>query len=105
MEMSIINEVLNQTHSIMDFLRQKIVCIFDQAFYMRAAEITWKQEHNIENRGFHIICNLLSSFRKRFPDASLRDLFVESGMITEGSLSAVMEMHNYSHDIRFHKIV
>ena len=47
-------------------------------------------------RVFHTICNLLSTIGKRFQDAGLRDLSVESGVIAEGSISGVMEGHKYN---------
>ena len=94
----------------MDTLELKeIVCVFDQALYAKAAEITWKHEKfkNLILRmgAFHTICNLLSTTGKRFQDAGLRDLCVESGVIAEGSITAVMEGRKYNHAVRLHKIV
>ena len=55
---------------------------------------------------FHTICNLLSIIGKRFQDAGLRDLCVESGVIAEGSVAAgVMDGLKYNHAIRLHKFV
>ena len=77
-ETSTVNEVLTQTVNIMDTLELKeIVCVFDQALYAKAAEITSKHEKfkNLILRmgAFHTICNLLSTIGKRFQDAGLRD--------------------------------
>ena len=87
----------------------KIVCVFDQALYAKAAEIVWKQEKfkNIIIRMgvFHTICNLLSSIGKRFQDAGLRDLSVESGVIAEGSMAGVMGGRKYNRAVRLHKLV
>ena len=109
-EMSTVNEVLTQTVNIMDTLElEEIVWVFDQALYAKAAEITWKHEQfkNLILRmcAFHTICNLLSTIGKRFQDAGLRDLCVESGVIAEGSITAVMEGRKYNHAVRLHKIV
>ena len=109
-EMSTVNEVLTQTVNIMDTLELKeIRCVFDQALYAKAAEITWKHEQfkNLILRmgAFHTICNLLSTIGKRFQDAGLRDLCVESGVIAEGSITAVMEGRKYNRAVRLHKIV
>ena len=109
-EMSTVNEVLTQTVNIMDTLELKeIVCVFDQALYAKAAEITWKHEKfkNLILRmgAFHTICNLLSTIGKRFQDAGLRDVCVESGVIAEGSITAVMEGRKYKRAVRLHKIV
>ena len=55
---------------------------------------------------FHTTCNLLSIIGKRFQDAGLRDLCVESGVIAEGSVAAgVMDGCKYNRAIRLHKLV
>ena len=41
--------------------------------------------------GFHIICNLLNVIEKRFEDAGLEDLLVESGVIASGSVCAALK--------------
>ena len=53
---------------------------------------------------FHTICNFLSIMGKRFQDAGLRDVCVESGVIAEGSITA-MEGRKYNRAVRLHKIV
>ena len=68
--------------------------MFNQALYAKAAEIVWKHEKfkNIIRMGvFHTICNQHSILGKRFQDAGLRDLCVESGVIAEWSVTGVME--------------
>ena len=71
-KMSTVNEELNQTCSITEALQlDKIVCVFDQALYAKAAEIVWKHDKfkNITIRIglFYNICNLLSIIRKTIP--------------------------------------
>lgn len=51
------------------------------------------------------ICSLLSIIGKRFQDAGLRDLCVESSVIAEGSLAGVMEGRKYNRAVRLHKLV
>ena len=110
-DMSTVNEVLTQTLNIMETLELKeIVCVFDQALYAKAAEITWKHDDKFKNiilrmGAFHTICNLLSTIGKRFQDAGLRDLCVEAGVIAEGSITGVMEGCKYNRAVRLHKIV
>ena len=89
---------------------KEIVCVFDQALYAKAAEITWKHDDKFKNiilrmGAFHTICNLLSTIGKRFQDAGLRDLCVEAGVIAEGSITGVMEGRKYNCAVRLHKIV
>lgn len=96
-EMSTINEVLTQTLNIMETLGLKeIVCVFDQALYAKAAEIIWKHEK---------FQNIKLRMGKRFQEAGLRDVCVESGVIAEGSITAVMEGRKYNRAVRLHKIV
>ena len=51
---------------------------------------------------FHTICTFLSVIGKRFQDAGLRDVIIESGVISEGSVFGV---RTYNHAIRFHKLI
>ena len=111
-QMSTVNEVLNQSLSIMQWLNQtKIVCVFDQALYAKAVEITWKHPDKFQNTiitrlgVFHTICTLLCIIGKRFQDAGLRDLCIESGVIAEGSIAGVMEGRRYNRAVRLHKLV
>ena len=109
-DMSTVNEILEQTLTIMHSLQlQKIVVVFDQALYAKAAEIIWKQSkfNNIIIRMgvFHTVNDFLSIIGKRFQDAGLRDLCVESGILAEGSVTGVMEGRKYNRAIRVHKLV
>jgi hypothetical protein len=110
-QMSTVNEVLNQAVSIMESLQlTQVVCVFDQALYAKALEILWKhldifKDIIIRMGVFHTICNLLATIDKRFQDARLRDLCVESGVIAEGSIAGVMEGHKYNRAVRLHKLV
>ena len=53
---------------------------------------------------FHTICTLLSILGKRFQDAGLRDICIESGVIAEGSVSGVNDGRRYNCAVKFHKI-
>ena len=68
----------------------------DQALYAKACEDAWKHkdlypEVLLRLGTFHTIFNLLSIIGKRFQDAGSRDIYTESGIITEGSVSGVLE--------------
>ena len=54
---------------------------------------------------FHAICTFLAVIGKRFQDAGLRDLCVESGVIADGSAAGVLEGRSYNRAIRLHKIM
>ena len=68
----------------------------DQALYAKACEDAWKHkdlypEVLLRLGTFHTIFNLLSIIGKRFQDAGSGDIYTESGIITEGSVSGVLE--------------
>ena len=49
--------------------------------------------------------NLMGTIGKRFKDAGLRDMAVESSIIAEGSVEQVMSGKKYNRAIRFHKLM
>ena len=42
---------------------------------------------------------------KRFGDAGLRDLLVESGVLPAGSVASVLDGKHYNRGVRVHKVV
>ena len=54
---------------------------------------------------FHTICTLLYIIGKRFQDAGLRDICIESRVIAERSVSAVLGGRRYNRAVRFHKLM
>jgi len=110
-QLSTVHKVLKQALNIQKTLDlTEIVCVFDQALYAKAAEITWKHEEMNQNivlrmGAFHTLCNLLSIIGKRFGSAGLRDISVESGIITEGSVDTVLEGRNYNRGVRLCKLM
>ena len=110
-QLSMVNEVLNQSISIMKSLQlNNIVVVFDQALYAKAAEITWKHQQLLKDiilrmGVFHTTCNFMATIGKRFGDAGLRDLCVEAGVIADGSISGVIDGHRYNRAVRLHKLL
>ena len=106
--MATINDVLNQSLRIMHSLKlTSITCVFDQAIYYKALEIKPKisdlyKPIVVGLDTFHTLCTLISIIGKRFQDAGLRDLCIESGVVAEGSVSALMEGRSYNRAVRFH---
>ena len=109
--MSTVFEVLRQSVQIKESLKLKsIVVVFDQALYAKAADITWKHSERFKSivlrlGGFHTIVTFLGILGKRFQDAGLRDICIESGVVTEGSVAAVLEEWKYNRAVRFHKLM
>jgi len=86
-----------------------ITCVFDQAIYCQALEIKSKNSDLykpivLRLGTFHTLCTLISIIGKRFQDAGLRDLCIESGVVAEGSVSALMGGRSYNRAVRFHKL-
>ncbi len=110
-DMSTVYEILQQSKKISQTLQLPyIVCVFDQALYAKAIELTWKhpvmfKDLVLRMGDFHTIFNFLATIGKRFQDAGLKDLAVESGVIAEGASQAVMDGRLYNRSLRFHKLV
>ena len=108
-EMKTVNEILRQSDEVRKMLNLKeIVVVIDQALYAKAAEIKWKHLSTYSSiifqlGTFHTICNLMSIIGKRFQDAGLKDLCIESGVIAEGSISKVLEWKMYNRAVGVHK--
>ena len=54
---------------------------------------------------FDIISCLLSVFGKRFLQAVLRDVIIESGGIEERSKDGILTGKSYNRKVRFHKLI
>ena len=109
--LSTVHEMLCQSQLIRRLLGLgSIVVVFDQALYAKATEIIWKHRHTfsevIPRMGtFHTLCTLLNIIGKRFQDAGLRNLCIESGVIAEGSVEKLLLGKQYNHAVRFHKLL
>ena len=109
--MATVHEVLVQSFKIKNTLKLKsIVLDCDRALYPKATEIQWKQSERfngivIRMGAFHTACTMLTIISKRFQDAGLRDLCIESGVIAEGSVAGVLKGCRYNCAVRLHKLV
>ena len=90
--------------------QQEIVIVMDQAVYSKALQIMWQQPSEFSNviprmGAFHITCTLLAVIGKRFGEAGLQDLLVESGVVAGGSVASVIAGRQYNRAMRAHKTV
>lgn len=88
----------------------RIICVFDQAIYGKAFEVKCKEHETFKPivlrlGTFHTLCTLIPVINKRFQDAGLKDFFIETGVVAEGSVSAVLEGRNYNRGVCTHKLV
>ena len=101
-------EVLCQTQNITKTLHiEEVICVFDQALYAKAAEVIWEQPQHFSQIVLrfsvsHTICTLLTVTGKKFGDAGVRDVAIESGIIAEGSAGSVLDGKQYSCGVRLH---
>lgn len=52
---------------------------------------------------FHTICAFTAAIGKRFADAGLADILIESDIVATGSVSGVLEEIHYNRAVRMHK--
>ena len=110
-ELSTVNEILRQSEDVRKRLYlDQIVVVLDQALYAKACEVAWKNRELYEKiilrlGTFHTICNLLSIIGKRFQDAGLSDVCIESCILAGGSVCGVMEGKVYNRAVRIHKYI
>ena len=96
-EMSTVLEILNQADQMRQELKlNQIIVTMDQALYAKATKILWKHDeryrHIIIRMGtFHTLMTTLSILGKRFLDAGLRDICIESCLVVQGSVSGIVE--------------
>ena len=110
-EMSTVITVLDCCLKIKEQLRSKyIVCAFDQAIYCKAIELKWrypdKYKDCIVMLGiFQMIMTYLAIIGKKFSDAGLKDLVVQSDVVTTGSADKSLSGKMYNRSVRAHKLV
>ena len=84
-----------------------VIVVFDQAIYAKALEVLWQNNDQFQRLvvrigSFHTICAFLAAIGKRFGDAGLADVLVESGIVASGS--GVIEGRHYNRAVRTHKV-
>ena len=110
-ELTTVYEILKQSDLIRkELYLDTIIIVMDQALYAKAVLITWKEKDRISHLllrmgTFHIIMNALSIIGKRFCDAGLKDICIESGLVAEGSVNGVIDGKQYNRAIRVHKCI
>lgn len=99
---------LNSFHSAAAL--QDCPLVLDQAIYRKAQHIIWEHPTQFERvvpclGAFHTACTYLAVLGKRYGDAGLADILVESGVLGSGSIAGVLEGKHYNRAVRMHKLV
>lgn len=89
--------------------QEDCVIVFDQAIYAKGQELIWTNSELftpvvLRLGSFHMACAFLAAIGKRFGEAGLADVMVESGIIGQGSVSAVLDGRHYNRAVRMHKV-
>lgn len=109
-EMSTVYTILQQSLQMASQLGQRdAIVVFDQAIYAKALEVIWqnKEQFNrlvLRMGMFHTICAFMAAIGKRFGDAGLGDILMESGVVGAGSVPGVLEGRHYNRALRTHKV-
>lgn len=90
-------------------IQHDVVVVLDQAIYAKALEVIWQNQEQFRRLvvrlgSFHTICAFLAAIGKRFGDAGLADILVESGIVGSGSVAGVLEGRQYNRAVRTHKV-
>ena len=82
-------------------IQHDVIVVLDQAIYAKALEVIWQNQEQFRRLvvrlgSFHTICAFLAAIGKRFGDAGLADILVESGIVGSGSVAGVLEGRHYN---------
>ena len=79
----------------------KNVCVYDQEIYAEAMEIQLKEPEKFSSlfwmmRTFHILLMFLEIIGTRFKDVGMRDVYIQRGIVAEGSIDSVLREKQYN---------
>ena len=110
-EMSTVKEIMTRSLAMAERMQvHQIVMVFDLAIYAKVQQIRrandiYKERFVVRLGEFHAIMSFLSVIGKRFGDAGLRDIAIESGLVAEGSINGVLSGHHYNRSINTMKVM
>ena len=81
--------------------KHDVPVVFDQAIYAEAVEVICQRSEELSRvvkrvGAFHIACTLLAVIGKRFSDAGLEDIIIESEIIGIGSVNGALLGKHYN---------
>ena len=110
-QLSTVYLLLQRSIAVADELKQEsVVIVCDQAIYSKAQEIVCKHRDQFSRvvlrmGGFDIALTFLAVIGKRFGDAGLSDIMVESGIVGTAAVNSVIAGKQYNRSVLSHKIV
>ena len=109
-EMSTIYDLMERAVKIREYLNiPTLVCVYDQAIYAKAVEIKLKDPRTFSYLflvmgTFYILLMYLGVIGAPFGDAGMKDIYIQSNVVAEGSIDTVVRGKNYNWAVRAHKI-
>ena len=109
-EYSTVKEVMNRALKMKESLKLSgIVCVFDQSIFAKAMEIKWRDPSKYKScipllGTFHTMI-YMNKISKRFKDAGLRDVLIQSGAIAEGSIDGGLMGKMYNCGVRYYRLI
>lgn len=109
-EIDTLNAVLVRCIGIADRLgKRHIVLTTDQALYCKLNELRWRSETYMDRivlrmGGLHIAMNFLKVIGQHMNGSGLSEMWLESNLMAEGSISKVFEGKAYAKAMRAHKL-
>ena len=109
-ELPTVYTLLKRSLQMGDQLNQSdVIVVLDQAIYAKALEVIWQNQEQFRRMvvrmgSFHIMCAFMAAIGKRFGDAGLADILIESGVVGSGSVAGVLEGKHYNRAVRMHKV-
>ena len=110
-ELNTVNTILHRSVEIANQLElPSVAVVVDQAIYAKAQTIRWqipvfKDRVVLRLGAFHTTMTALACIGKRFRDAGVQDILIESDIVAVGSVNGVMNGHHYNRSIRCHKLM
>lgn len=110
-DMSTVLTILQKSIQIADKLElEAIVIVMDQAIYSKAQLIRWKNAQFMKKLvirlgAFHTAMSFLGCIGKRFGDAALQDVLIESEVVATGSMNGVISGKHYNRAVRSNKLM
>ena len=89
---------------------KSIVCVFDQAIYSKAIKLRWKEQEKFSScvlmmGMFHMLMMYMHILSKRFSDAGVHDVLIQSSVIAEGSVGKALCGKMYNRGVRMYKLI
>ena len=86
-----------------------IVCVFDQAIYIKACEIKWRESSKSSNcvlmmGMFHMMTMFMNILFKRFAAADLKDAIIRSALVADRSVKMTLRGMCYNQRVPLYKL-